>query len=251
MKRIFLASLLISLLAIGSAWGATFTMNKDALLLLWEVYANPIDPGVTNLLKVTDNPAIYGQPTMSGVVGYVGTLTDTTTNPWSPFAQMQIGANFWGSSSATGDTGASTSTVIGTALGTPPTNSLVGYDKYSLYLENDNDDDWWVNLYLNTGYTDAPWNEPNNYYENTWTKLGPHSSVTLTLDLTGVANLNHITNIGFNVGGNMGTGVGKDPSYTDTFHVSAAPIPEPSTIILLGVGLFGLGAYGWHRRKKD
>jgi hypothetical protein len=249
MKKLFLASILISLLAIGTAWGITFTLNDAALLMLWETYENPIN-ATSGGLVVTDDPLVYGQA-MSEDVGFRGTLFDPVTgNPYTPFSQMQIGANFWGASGAIGTSGATTAQVIGTALGIAPTNSLVGFDKYSLILENDNDDIWWVNLYMNTGYTDAPWGEPNNYYENTWTALPAFSTVALTLDLTGVANLNHITNIGFNVGANL-TNLNGNPSNPDTFHVSASPIPEPSTILLLGLGFLGLGAYGLHRKKKS
>jgi hypothetical protein len=250
MKKLFLASILISLLVIGTAWGTTFTLNKSALLMLWEVYENPIN-GTSGNLVVTDDPTVYGQP-MSEVVGFRGTLFDTgASNPHSPFAQMQVGANFWGSSGALGTSGATTAQVIGTALGTGPTNSLVGYTKFSQILENDNDDVWWVNLYMNTGYTDPNWNEPNNYYENIWTAVQPYSTVTLTLDLTGVANLNHITNIGINIGANMNGPGPNDPSNPETFHMSSSPVPEPSTIILLGFGFLGLAAYGWHRKKKS
>jgi hypothetical protein len=253
MKKLLLASILISLLAIGTAWGSTFTLNDAALLMLWEVFENPVDP-ISQFLYSTTDEGVYGQP-MSGNVGFVGTLRDPVGNPNSPFSQMGLGANFWGAADYDGDnvtdaTGATTAQVIGTALGTGPTNSLVGYNEYSLYLENDNDDIWWVNIFINTGYTDAPWNEPNNYYENGWTALAPFSSTTLTIDLTTVANLNHVTNIGFNVGANL-TNVGGNPSNPDTYHISAAPIPEPSTIILLGFGFLGLAAYGWHRKKKS
>jgi hypothetical protein len=57
-------------------------------------------------------------------------------------------------------------------------------------------------------------------------------------------------NIGFQLAFN-------DPTITggkyqgDKYHMQVNPIPEPSTIILLGLGFLGLGAYGLHRKKKS
>jgi len=216
-----------------------FRLNKDAALMLWETYENPNNV-VSNLLIVSDDPVVYNPTTpMKGEVGLVGALYSVDADQHHPFAQMQIGANFWGLSGDTGNSGATTAEVIGTALGAAPTNSLVGFDGFEMFFSNDNNSPWWVNLHMNTGYTDS---DPtrDRYYENGWVELQPGQSTWLSIDFTGVEFLDEVTNIGVNVGGNL-TG---DPSNPDFFHVSIVPVPGA---VLLG--MLGLGAVGVKLRK--
>jgi hypothetical protein len=127
-----------------------------------------------------------------------------------------------------------------------------GYDTYSLTFTNQSTDvenDWFMaNVVINTGWTDPPVSEPDNYYDGTWTWVAPGETKTVTLDLAGLANLNHVSNIAFKVGTNYGT-AGDD--YTgDHIKVKVAPVPEPSTILLMVGGLLGLAGYAGVRRRK-
>ncbi len=235
MKKINLISILgfmfVFLLA-GDSEAVTFSLNDTALLQLWDVNENPVN-AVSSLFFVTDNPAVYGG-TMLGTVGFVGTLYSTFGSPDYPYAEMQIGANSNGVSPILGTTGATTAKVIGDSLGIAPTNSLAGFDVFSLKLANDDDDSWMVSLYLYTGTGEA------NKYQTGWTTLTPGTGTTMSIDLTTVAELNNVTNIGFSVKANL-TGQSGNPSNPDTFHFSASStVPEPGTLLLMGAGLFGL-----------
>lgn len=265
MKRLFLASILILLLTIGSAWATTFTLTQDQLLHFYETYENPANAATeldTTPQGITNNG--------SGGVTFQGDLYDSD-NPGGGFAQIQVGLKdeFDGTSwYATDFDGNTTYGAYSPYNGTTLKSihdygiyDLSGYTEYSLILTNTNDDNWLVNLFMNTGWIPS---NTNYYYQNTWTQIAPGQSVTLTLDFSSaetwgggynggtsaVQNLNQVTNIGFNIGGNMDQ-IGGNPSNPDKFSIDAAPIPEPSTVILLGLGFLGLCAYGWRKKKQS
>jgi len=144
---------------------------------------------------------------------------------------------------------------------TPPVSDLSSYTGYAMSFLNTNNSSWFVNVYMNTGWTDPPSSETDRYYENGWVELLPGVSTTVTLNfasanlyiggvyqgLAAVVNANHVTNIGFEVGGNMDEYPyysPTNPSNPDAYHIDVSQIPEPVTLVLFGLGALAL------RRKK-
>jgi hypothetical protein len=142
------------------------------------------------------------------------------------------------------------------AANTGNSGDLSAYSSYAMTIRNPNTSGWFMaNIFVNSGWTDAPWNMTNQYAENTWTWIGPGSQATLTLDLTtlGVTDGNPsgqdrrkwLSNIGLQIGTNMGSGDYKMPSGT-AFNVDVVPVPVPAAVLL---GMLGLGAAGLKLRK--
>lgn len=224
MKRILLVILMVGLLASIVSADSTNPYSPDLATIQGMSFA--WNAGGTTSSNLTVTPGV-------GVVTFAANL-QSGDGQGSGWASVGIGYP-WPTS--------------------PSDTDLSSYDGYALTLKNTDNTNWLVNVYMNTGWTDAPWSETNHFYENSWTELAPGESATLMLDFAalGVVNTNHVTNIGFQVGGNMtNPWVLPNPSNPDNFHITVSQaVPTEFSYSPSPANMYDLDHHMWYKWKID
>jgi hypothetical protein len=210
---------------------------------MWEIQ----DAGLQHTAFVVQPSGVA--PSVTDIAGDPGTRFSITLTG-SGWQDIQIGDGFdFPSDNA------------GLVAATGNSGDLSAYSSYAMTIRNPNASGWFMaSIYVNSGWTDAPWDMTDAYTQTAWTTwLAPGSQATFTIDLTTLGLTNdtntgngdysgqdrrkYISNIGFKIGTNMGSGDYEMPSGT-AFDVDVVPLPGA---VLLG--MLGLSAAGMKLRK--
>jgi len=124
MKRVLIFCVVVGLLA-GQASAAMYTLASDYAMTLKDVWYS--DLGSANIGSPTTSESTYGS-SMQGAVGFFGSLDDTSGDF---YAEVKMG-----------DPDADLDL------------DLSGYTDYGLFVANDNQDLWDVQLHMTAGGTE-------------------------------------------------------------------------------------------------
>lgn len=208
-------AVVLCVVALTSAQAATWVINDAGLLDTSNFVQETWWPGEGGTLISRADAA--GDPGCDFVLKFAGSQA---------FDKVSIGDDY-PVTAATGNNG-----------------NLTGYSAYSMTVLNPNSAGWFaVQLFVHTGYVPTPGDHP---YMSDWVWLAPGETKTIVLDLSQCVYLNQVTNIGFRVGSNIGTGEYAMPA--DTAFI-ARVVPEPGSVTSLAAGLVALGA-AWTRRRR-
>lgn len=118
---------------------------------------------------------------------------------------------------------------------------LTGYDTFQLIVTNRNENPWEFGLFAgNTIINSLP------------VSIAVGSSALLTLDLTALTadQKANIAALGLYITADLPIITPKDGAEDYTAEFSAAPVPEPGTMVLFGAGLLGLAIFGKRRMNQ-
>ena len=239
MKRLITICAVVGTLAMARTARADFWMAPSDLGSMQ--YISPPGGGITDVIELS--PLVFK---------YKGYTPPTGTPDSGAWSSIQIGYRWDVTGGINGYNG-------------KPFPDLTNNDDFSMSAHNQGSVPVWVNLFMNTGWTDPGWEQIDQFAQMpTWTYLEPCEWVNLELDFAHaeiwqtdwnpdppdennywadgeIDYLDHVTG--------MGIQIATKPSEAGggrTFSVDVDTVPLPGAVLL---GMLGFGAAGLKLRK--